>query len=112
MRGGEEVERDVWGEDFLREGSREEGGEMFLKDTECCYLGDQCLRGTGDGQGHSLFPSLRVRSSGGLPLSLPTSSGVRRGLELVNHISRKISRPDWTWASERHGEKKVVRSTT
>lgn len=57
--------------------------------------------------GGLLFPSLIVRSSGGLTLSFP--SGVRPGLEAVNHISEKTCRSDCTCASERHGEKNVVR---
>lgn len=50
-----------------------------------------------------LFPSLRVRSSGG---GVSGHCGGERlgGLELVNQISGKTSRLAWTWARERHGE--------
>ena len=56
-----------------------------------------------------LFPSFRVRSSGGGWLgeglvSLSLLSGARRGgLELVNQISGKTSRSERTWARARHG---------
>lgn len=54
-----------------------------------------------------LLPSFRVRSSGGGPLVLcEISAGARKGgLELVNHISGKISRVVCNWARERHGER-------
>lgn len=63
------------------------------------------------GGGDVLLPSFSVRSSGVGVLSglLPLSAPERRGLELVNHISGKTSRSGRTWASERHGEKKVGR---
>lgn len=57
-----------------------------------------------------LLPNFNVRSSGGASLGLvPDCSGARRGgLELVNQISGKMSRFDWTCAKERHGEQKLV----
>lgn len=57
-----------------------------------------------------VLPSFNVRSSGGASSGLaPDVWGARRGgLELVNKISGKMSWFDWNWASERHGEQKVV----
>ena len=53
-----------------------------------------------------LLPSFKVRSSGGASSGwAPDFSGARRsGLELVNEISAKMSRFDWTCASDRHCE--------
>ena len=34
MRGGEKMQGDVWGQDFLGEGRGEEGGEAVLEDLE------------------------------------------------------------------------------
>lgn len=53
-----------------------------------------------------VLPSFKVRSSGGASSGwAPDFSGARRsGLELVNEISAKMSRFDWTCASDRHCE--------
>ena len=64
VRGWEEVEGDVGGEDFLREGGGEEGGEAGLEDSEGWVVSGllcevPCVRE------HLLFPNFNVRSSGG-----------------------------------------------
>ena len=71
----------------------------------------------GGGRGEEvLFPSFRVRSSGGgwslgegaVSLSFLLLSGARRGgVELVNQISGKRERSVRTWARARHGMRGV-----
>ena len=66
------------------------------------------------GGGDVLFPSFKVRSSGGGwslgegLVSLSLLSGKRRGgVELVNQISGKRERSGRTWARARHGMRGV-----
>jgi hypothetical protein len=53
-----------------------------------------------------LFPSCKVRSSGGL-LSLPLGSGMPRGALLENHTSRLSWSRSWTRAKQRQLRKQA-----
>jgi hypothetical protein len=101
--GGEEVKRYLRGEDFLREGRLQQGGETFLENAESCagaLFSWVFLTDTGRGRA-LLLPSFKVRSSGGLPeFWLCGSRGeiFECGDEPVNHTSGRVLDPELTVA--------------
>jgi hypothetical protein len=113
VRGGEEVEGYLRGEDFLREGRLQQGGEAFLENAESCagaLFSWVFLNYVGRG-GAILLPSFTVRSSGGLPeFWLCGSRGgmFECGDEPVNHTSGRILDVELTVAREQEFLRDVV----